>query len=82
MNTVKLQKARIKVQSKSEFVTNDKSISYKLASEKVLNWTSKGAYLNFKEPSLQRLKSLFTKPKEHVLTFEYVKIIYNHHLTR
>ena len=31
MNTVKIQKARIKVQSKSEFVTNEKSISYKLA---------------------------------------------------
>lgn len=82
MNIVKIQKARIKVQSKSEFVTNDKSISYKLASKKVLNWTSKDAYLSFKRASLQRLKSLFTKPKEYVLTSEHMKIIYNHHLTR
>ena len=82
MNTVKLQKVRIKVQSKSEFATNDKSISYKLTSEKLLNWTSKDAYLSFKRASLQRLKSLFTKPKEHVLILERVKIIYKHHLTR
>ena len=43
MNTVKLLKKRIRVPSKSEFATNDKSVSYKLASEKVLNWTSKDA---------------------------------------
>ena len=44
--------------------------------EKVLNWTSKGRQLGLKRASIASQLGVFSKPKDHVLVLNCMKIVY------
>ena len=46
--------------------------------EKVLNWTSKGRQLDLKRASIASQLGVFSKPKDHVLVLNRMKIVYKH----
>ena len=69
-----------KTRVKSKFATNSKSASYKVMQEKVLNWTSKGRQLDLKRASIASQLGVFSKPKDHVLALNCMKIVYKHWL--
>ncbi len=56
-----------KIGIKSEFVIDRVSVGYKSSFQKVLNWTSKGRYLDRKRASFASQLGVFSKPKGHLL---------------
>ena len=44
--------------------------------EKVLNWTSKGRQLDLKRASIASQLGVFSKPRDHVLVLNCMKIVY------
>ena len=79
---VKHLQIKAKTRVKSKFATNSKSVSYKAVQEKVLNWTSKGRQLDLKRASIASQLGVFSKPKDHVLVLNCMKIVYKHWLVR
>ena len=66
----------MKTRVKSKFATNRKSVGYKVVQEKVLNWTSKGRQLDLKRASIASQLGVFSKPRDHVLVLNCMKIVY------
>ena len=64
------------------FVTIRESVSYEVAKKKVLNWTSKGRYLDLKRASFASQLGVFKKPKEYVLGLNCMKITYKLHIIK
>ena len=60
------------------FTTNSKSSGYGAVQEKVLNWTSKGRQLELKRASIASQLGVFSKPRDHVLALNCMKIVYKH----
>ena len=77
---IKCLQIKAKTRVRSKFATNSKSISYKVVQEKVLNWTSKGRQLDLKRASIASQLGVFSKPKDHVLVLNCMKIVYKHWL--
>ena len=73
---VKHLQIKAKKRVKSKFATNRKSVSYKMVLKKVLNWTSKGRQLGLKRASIVSQLGVFSKPKDHVLVLNCMKIVY------